>query len=101
MPLASPLAQQADEAIVASATRIDAAGSAALAAAERRFVARMDGPIDALTPALASRGARIEAHGSHLAVDLGASMTTSELVSLCDAAGVAVVELVPAFRALS
>ncbi|MBX3201287.1 MAG: hypothetical protein KF894_24340 [Labilithrix sp.] len=102
MPLASPLAQQADEAIVASATRIDAAGApAALAAAERRFVARMDGPIDALTPALASRGARIEAHGSHLAVDLGASMTTSELVSLCDAAGVAVVELVPAFRALS
>ncbi|MBX3263434.1 MAG: hypothetical protein KIS78_18910 [Labilithrix sp.] len=102
VPLTSPLAQQADEAIVASAVRTEAQGPPAeLAAAERRFVARVDGSIDALTPALASRGARIEAHGAHLVVDLGETMTTSELVSLCDGAGVAVVELVPAFRALS
>ncbi|MBX3219716.1 MAG: hypothetical protein KF795_04300 [Labilithrix sp.] len=102
MPLTNPLAAAADEAIVATALRTEAQGPPAeLVAAERRFVARMDGPLDAVAPALAARGASIEAHGAHLVVDLGASMTTSELVAVCDGANVSVIELVPAFRALS
>ena len=103
MPLTSPLAQNADEAIVASALRVEGQGPPAeLAAAGRRFVARMVGPVDAVAPALASRGARIELDsGSHILLDLGSEMTTGELIALCDGANVSVIELVPAFRALS
>ncbi len=102
MPLALPLAHASDEAIVATATRVDAQGPPAeLAASLRRFVARMSGPVEALAPALAARGARVEARGAHLLVDLGSELTTGELMALCDAARVAVIELVPVARALS
>ena len=102
MPLASPLTQTSDEAIVATALRVEAQGAPAeLAAAQRRFVARMSGPVDAIAPALAARGGKVEHHGAHLLVDLGSEVTTGELVALCDGAGVAVIELVPVARALS
>ncbi len=103
MPLTSPLAQSADEAIVASALRVEGQGPPAeLASAGRRFVARMIGPVDALAPALASRGARMELDaGAHILLDLGSEMTTGELIELCEGANVSVVELVPAFRALT
>lgn len=102
MPLASPLAREADEAIVATPARIEAQGTPAeLAAAQRRFVARMSGPVDAIAPALAARGARVEPQGAHLSIDLGSDMTTGELMAVCAAANVAVVELVPVARALS
>jgi ABC-type taurine transport system ATPase subunit len=102
MPLASPLATLADEAIIATAARVDAQGPPAeLAAAERRFVARFEGSIDLISPVLAANGARVELRGAHAIVDLGASLGTSELLAICDKAGVAVLELVPASRALS
>jgi len=102
MPLGSPLARESDEAIVATATRIEAQGAPAeLAAAGRRFVARMSGPVDAIVPALAARGGRLEHHGAHLSLDLGTELSTSELMAICQGAKVAVIELVPVARALS
>lgn len=102
MPLASPLVGQSDEVIVATATRIEAQGSAAeLAVAQRRFVARMSGPVDAVAAALTARGGRFEVDGSHLFLELGSAMSTGELMTLCDEARVAVIELVPVARTLS
>ncbi|MDF2698321.1 MAG: transporter related protein [Labilithrix sp.] len=108
MPLDSPLARAADEAIVTSALRVEAQGAPAeLAAANRRFVARMNGPVDAALPLLASRGATVEVSGtpgtpgSHFCVDLGRDLSARELIEICDAANVSVVELVPAFRAFT
>lgn len=101
MPLASPLARESDEAIVATPARIEAQGTPAELAAARRFVARMSGPASAIAPALAARGARVEPQGAHLAIDLGSDMTTGELMAVCAAANIAVLELVPVARALS
>ncbi len=102
LPLASPLAQQADEAIVAGALRVDAQGAPAeLVAAERRFVARLDGPADAALEAIVARGAQVDVFGAHVVIDLGHALTPGELVAVCDAAGVALVELVPVARALT
>jgi len=101
MPLASPLALAADEAIIASATRVDAQGPPAeIAAADRRFVGRATGRLDAIAPALSARGARIEERGGHVLFDLGREMSTSELFAICAGADVAIVELVPVARAL-
>ncbi|HVH44841.1 MAG TPA: hypothetical protein VM925_20950 [Labilithrix sp.] len=102
VPLTSALARAADDAIVATALRVDAQGPPAeLAAAERRFVARIDGAIEPIVGILAERGAHLEAHGAHLFLDLGPRLSTSELLAICDQANLAVLELVPAFRALS
>lgn len=102
MPLASPLAEKADEAIVTSALRVEAQGAPAeLASAERRFVARLEGPAEAVLAALAERGARVEVHGAHLILDLGSAVSTRELATLCDHADVSLVELSPVARALT
>jgi ABC-2 type transport system ATP-binding protein len=99
--LASPLALAADEAIVATASRVDAQGAPSeIAAAARRFVGRLDGPPSVVAPAIEARGGRIEAKGAHIVLDLG-EMTTSELMAACRDAGVAVLELLPVARALS
>jgi ABC-type Na+ transport system ATPase subunit NatA len=101
MPLTSPLALAADEAIVATASRIDAQGAPAeIAAAVRRFVGRVDGSAVAIAPLLEARGASVEDRGAHVVFDLGAEMTTSELMAICATAGVGVVELIPVARAL-
>jgi ABC-type multidrug transport system ATPase subunit len=101
LPLASPLAMAADEAIVASATRVDAQGPPAeIAAATRRFVGRATGRLEAIAPALSARGARVEQRGAHVLFDLGREMTTSELFAICAGVDVAIVELVPVARAL-
>jgi ABC-type Na+ transport system ATPase subunit NatA len=102
VPLASPLAVAADEAIVATATRVDAQGPPAqLASTTRRFVGRLEGTPSAIASALEARGASIETFGAHVMIDLGAEMTTSELMKICAGAGLAVIELVPIARALS
>jgi energy-coupling factor transporter ATP-binding protein EcfA2 len=105
VPLTSPLALHAEEAVVVSGARLDAQGQPAeIAALERRFVAHVHGPVEALGPRLSERGARLEGHaagGSRIVVDLGASLTTSELLGVLRDAGVVVVELYPVSRALT
>jgi ABC-type multidrug transport system ATPase subunit len=102
IPLSSPLAQMADEAILVTGERALLQGPpTSLAATERRFVVRMSGPVESVLPVLSSRGVTVEVQGAQLVIDLGQSMTTRELVDICDGHSVAVVELVPAFRALT
>jgi ABC-type multidrug transport system ATPase subunit len=102
MPLASPLALEADEAIIGAATGVEMQGPPAeIAAAERRFIGRIQGSLEAVLPELALRGASASANGAHLIVDLGPEMTTSELFEICDRADVGVIQLVPVSHALS
>jgi ABC-type multidrug transport system ATPase subunit len=101
MPLTSPLALHADEAIVASSSRVEAQGPPAeLAAASSRFIARVHGAMDGLAAQLQGRGVGVEMQGGQVVFDLNGVLSTSELIEMCAAAEVAVVELVPVARAL-
>jgi ABC-type taurine transport system ATPase subunit len=100
--LTSPLASAAAEAFVVSGSRVDARGTpASLASATRRFVARVHGPVDALTARLSERGATVEADGARIVLDLGETLTTHELLAICGETSVTVVELHPIARALA
>lgn len=100
--LTSPLAMNAEEALVVSASRLDAQGPpAAIAAAKHRFVARIHGPLDALGAKLAARGARMDVQGAQVVLDLGEAVTTADLLAMADEADVTVVEMLPVARALS
>jgi ABC-2 type transport system ATP-binding protein len=100
--LTSPLAMNADEALIVSSSRLDAQGPPAeIAAAVRRFVARIHGPLDALGERLAARGARMEVQGAQVILELGESLTTAELLGVCAEVEATVVELVPVARALT
>jgi hypothetical protein len=67
----------------------------------RRFAVRAEGPVDQLAARLVARGARAEADGTRLVVDLGEALSTSELLAMSLDAGVTVVELEPVARALA
>lgn len=102
VPLTSPVALAAEEALVVSGSRLDAQGSpASLASEARRFVARVHGAVDGLTARLTARGARVEVDGVRLVVDLGESLRTHELLRICAETSVVVVELLPLARALT
>jgi ABC-type multidrug transport system ATPase subunit len=101
MPLTSPLALHADEAIVASSSRVEAQGPPAqLAAASSRFIARVHGPMDGLAAQLQGRGVGVEVQGGQVVFDLNGVLSTAELIEMCAAADVAIVELLPVARAL-
>jgi ABC-type multidrug transport system ATPase subunit len=102
MPLTSPLALAADDALVVTSSRLEAQGQPAeIASAERRFVLRVHGTTDALAARVAGRGGRLEPHGAQVIVDLGEALTTPELLGMCHEANVTVVELRPLSRALA
>ena len=101
MPLTSPLALHADEAIVASSSRVEAQGPPAeLAAASSRFIARVHGSMEGLAAQLQGRGVGVEIQGGQVVFDLNGAVSTSELIEMCAASDVAIVELVPVARAL-
>jgi ABC-type taurine transport system ATPase subunit len=102
IPLTSPLAMHAEEAIVVSGARVDAHGAPAeIAAAERRFVARVQGPVDAFARLLAARGVRLQQDGARVVLDLVDGVSTSELLRLAVESNVTVVELHPVARAFA
>jgi ABC-type multidrug transport system ATPase subunit len=102
VPLTSPLATSADEALLVSASRLDAQGPpAAIASQERRFVARIHGAPEALGARLAAEGGRLEVQGAQVLVSLGESLGTSDLLRMATDADVTVVELVSVARALT
>lgn len=102
VPLSSPLAMHADEALVVSTSRVQAQGAPAeLAAAERRFFARVQGPVDGLAARLHARGASLDVQGTQVVFDLGDRVSTAELLGMCVAERVVVVELLPLARALA
>jgi ABC-2 type transport system ATP-binding protein len=102
VPLTSPLALHAEEAVVVSGARVDAQGAPAeIAAAVRRFALRVHGPVEALTARLAPRGAKVQEDGARLLVDLGEGISTADLFGLAGEANVTILELHPVSRALA
>jgi len=104
LPLTSPLAMNADEALMISSSRLDAQGPPAeIAAADRRFVARIQstGPLETLGARLSERGATMDIQGAQVLLDLGSTMTTADLLRLCAELDATVVEMVPVARALT
>ena len=100
--LTSPLAMNAEEALIVSASRLDAQGPPAeIAAADHRFVARIHGPLDALGAKLTARGARMDVQGAQVMLDLGESVSTADLLGMAAEADVTIVEMVPVARALT
>jgi hypothetical protein len=103
--LTSPLTLAADEIVLASASSVDAQGTAReLAAAARTFALRVDADADALAAlasSLADRSVGVRSDGARVVVDLGDKLTTAELLGLCDASRVFVIELYPVARALA
>lgn len=99
IPLASPLARAATEAMVISPARLEGQGPPAeLASANAvRFVARLDGEVARVKEALAERGGSLEEQGAHVLLDLMGT-STSELAEICAAADVAILELMPVSR---
>lgn len=102
VPLTSPLAISAAEALVVSSSRLDAQGPPAeIAAACRRFIARIHGPLDALGARLAEHGAQMDVEGAQVVLDLGESVTTADLLRIAGEVEATVVEMVPVARALA
>lgn len=104
LSLTSPLAMNADEALMVSSSRLDAQGPPAeIAAQARRFVARIHstGSLDDLGARLSERGATMDVQGAQVLLDLGTSMTTADLLGLCAELDATVVEMVPVARALT
>lgn len=100
--LTSPLTLASDEALVVTGSRVDAQGPPAeIAAAEHRYVARIHGSLDALVARLAERGARLDVQGAQVLLDLGASVTTADLLRMAGETDATVVELAPVARALT
>ena len=100
--LTSPLAIASEEALVVSASRVDAQGPPAeIAAADHRFVARIHGAVDALAARLGEHGATLDVQGAQVLLDLGATLTTAELLRLALESEATIVEMVPVARALS
>jgi ABC-2 type transport system ATP-binding protein len=101
VPLTSPLAMSADEAVIASSSRVEAQGTPVeIAASERRFVARIHGSLEALGARLTERGATMDVQGAQVLLDLGPSVTTAELLGICTEVEATVVEMVPVARSL-
>jgi ABC-type cobalamin/Fe3+-siderophores transport system ATPase subunit len=102
--LTSPLAMNADEALMVSSSRLDAQGPPAeIAAADRRYVARIHSarPLEELGARLSERGARLEVQGAQVLIDLGTTVTTADLLGICAELEATVVEMAPVARALT
>jgi ABC-2 type transport system ATP-binding protein len=101
VPLASPLAIEADEALVVSGSAVVAQGAPAeLAIRNRTYSIRVQGAADELAKRATEWGARVERTGAHLAVELREGQSTTELLALALDAGAVIVELRPLSRAL-
>jgi len=100
--LTSPVAMNADEALMVSSSRLDAQGPPAeIAAADHRYVARIHGPLEALGARLSERGAKMDVQGAQVLIDLGSTVTTADLLGICMELDATVVELAPVARALT
>lgn len=100
-PLASPLALEADEAVVLAGSTVAAQGAPAeIAARDRAYALRAEGNAPALSRRLQELGAHVTGAPEAMTVDLG-EMTTRELLAVAIEQGAVVVELRPASAAFS
>jgi ABC-type taurine transport system ATPase subunit len=101
VPLESPLALEAEEAIVVAGSRVLSQGAPAeLATAEKRVSVRVQGNADELARRAKGLGARIDQVGPHMAVDLGERLRAVDLLGLALESDAVIVELRPISSAL-
>lgn len=102
IPMTSPIVRAADEAVVISHAHVDAQGPPlSVASASRRFVLRLHGALDVFVPRLQERGAQVRVSGAQVVVDLGQTLSTTELLGISCDTNVTIVELHPVARALA
>jgi ABC-2 type transport system ATP-binding protein len=103
-PLASPLAIDADEALVIDGSSVVAQGAPAeVAARDRSYAVRLNATAgaDAFARLAEKRGARITGQGTSWTVDLGESLKPNDLLDFASACDSVVVELRPLAHAFS
>ncbi|WP_394825226.1 hypothetical protein [Pendulispora albinea] len=101
-PLDAPLCLEADEALVLLGAHVVAQGKPSeLAARERTYAVHLAGDPTMFASLAMARGARVEAFGSELTLELGDSLTTRDLLELANEARSVIVELRPLARAFS
>ncbi len=99
--LASPIALEADEAVVVSGSQPLAQGAPAeIAARERTYGVKVHGAVEELARAAEARGAKVTRGQSELTVDLGESLSTRELMGMALEVKAVIVELSPLSSAL-
>ncbi len=103
MPLQSPLALSADEAVVVTGSQVAIQGAPAeIAAADRTFALRVHGEVDAFVRAVEGLGGRVvmtsgTAAPSHIRVDLG-PLAARDLLRVAAGTATVVMELRPLAR---
>ena len=106
IPLESPVALAADEAVVVQGSQVVAQGAPAEIAADQRTVAlRLAGDIDAFSQALQGQGGRLLASSgpsspAHISVHLG-SLRTRDLFRIAESSNAIVLELRPLAHAFA
>jgi len=101
-PLDTPLCLEADEAVVLLGSRIVGQGlPAELAARERTYAVRIAGDAPVFASLAMARGARVEASGGELTLELGDTLSTRDLLELANEARSVIVELRPLARAFA
>jgi ABC-type multidrug transport system ATPase subunit len=100
--LSSPLAMDADEALVLEGSTVLAQGAPAeVAARDRSYSVRLHGPLAPFVALAEQRGARVTSRGAAATVDLGASLEVTDLLDVAMSTGTVILELRPVARAFS
>jgi ABC-2 type transport system ATP-binding protein len=95
-PLSSPLALDADEALVLDGSRVVAQGDPAeIATHDRAYTVRLHVASASFGRIAERRGARVSGAGAEWTVDLGASLQVSDILDIAAAAETVVLELRP------
>jgi ABC-2 type transport system ATP-binding protein len=102
LPLESPFALDADEAVIVLGSRVVAQGAPGeLAARDHAYAVRLLGAADDFARLAAARGARVSGHGPELTIDLGESLAVSDLLKAAAEARATVLELRPLSHAFA
>jgi ABC-type multidrug transport system ATPase subunit len=102
LPLASPLATDADEAVVIAGSEVVAQGAPAeLAARERVVTLRVHGDTEDFAKLVRSRGAEVRGEGAILEVDLGADLRVKDLLQAASETASVIIEVRPVARAFA
>jgi ABC-2 type transport system ATP-binding protein len=101
LPLASPFAMHAEDALVIRSSHVIARGAPAeLAARERAWCVRIEGDAAAVARALRDGGAEVRGDAERLVVDLPEGVAAVAVMAAAEAAGALVLELLPLGRAV-
>ncbi len=102
LPLESPFTMDADEAVIVLGESVVAQGAPSeLAAREHAYAVRMLGATDDFARLASERGARVSGKGSELTIDLGESLTVSDLLRAAAETQATVLELRPLSHAFA